>query len=117
MGTDAHHQVLTQFSVHHRDGLAVAPRHSDFLADAKESQERLLAERLIAVLGTDGSIIVYSNFENVRVKALIDQFPDVAKPLNAIRARFVDLEKVVREHVIIRTSPAAFPSRRSFQRS
>ena len=69
------------------------------MADAKESQERLLAERLIEVLGTDGSIIVYSNFENVRIKALIDQFPDLTDPLNAIRGRFVDFEKIVREHV------------------
>ena len=98
-GHGCHHQVLTQFSVHHRDGLDVAPRHSEFLADAKDSQERLLAERLIEVLGTDGAIIVYSNFENVRIRALIAQFPDLTGPLEAIRARFVDFEKIVREHV------------------
>ena len=64
-GHGCHHQVLTQFSVHHRDSLDAAPSHSEFLADAEESQERLLAECLIKVLGTHGAIVVYSNFENV----------------------------------------------------
>ena len=98
-GHGCHHQVLTQFSVHHRDSLDAAPSHSEFLADAEESQERLLAECLIKVLGTHGAIVVYSNFENVRVKALVDEFPDLADPLNAIRARFVDFERIIKKHV------------------
>ena len=98
-GHGCHHQVLTQFGVHHRDSPDAAPRHSEFLADAKENQERLLAERLIEVLGTHGAVVVYSNFEDVRIKALIDKFPDLSDPLNAIRKRFVDFEKIIRKHV------------------
>ena len=98
-GHGCHHQVLTQFSVHYRDSLHAAPSHSEFLADAKESQERLLAECLIEALGTNGAVVVYSNFEDVRIKALVDEFPDLADPLNAIRARFVDFEKIIRKHV------------------
>lgn len=98
-GHGCHHQVLTQFSVHHRESLDAAPSHSEFLADAEESQERLLAECLIKVLGAQGAIVVYSNFENVRVKALVEEFPDLADPLNAIRARFVDFERIIRKHV------------------
>ena len=94
-----HHQVLTQFSVHHRDGVDAAPRHSEFLADPKEEQERLLAERLLEVLGTGGSIIVYTHFEKVRVKVLMDQFPDLADSLRAILTRFVDLQRIIKDHV------------------
>ena len=98
-GHGCHHQVLTQFSVHHRDSLDAETRHSEFLADAKENQERLLAERLIEVLSTDGAIVVYSHFEKVRIKALIDKFPDLAGPLNAILTRLVDFMKIIKKHV------------------
>ena len=98
-GHGCYRHVLTQFSVHHRDSLDAAPRHSEFLADAAESQERLLAERLIEVLGTEGSIIVYTTFESTRIKDLIKEFPDLAGQLNAIRARLVDFKKIVEKHV------------------
>ena len=98
-GHGCHRHVLTQFSVHHRDSLDAAPRHSEFLADAVESQERLLAERLIEVLGTEGSIIVYTSFESTRIKDLINEFPDLAGQLNAIRERLVDFKKIIEKHV------------------
>ena len=91
--------VLTQFSVHHLDSLDAAPRHSEFLADAAKSQERLLAERLIEVLATEGSIIVYTTFESTRIKDLINEFPDLAGQLNAIRERLVDFNKIIEKHV------------------
>ena len=80
-GHGCHHQVLTQFSVHHRDSLEAATRHSEFLADAEQSQERLLAERLIEVLDTQGAIVVYSNFEDVQIRALINELPELAGDL------------------------------------
>ena len=58
-----------------------------------------MAERLIEVLGTEGAIIVYSHFEDVRIKALIGRFPELAGSLNAIRARLVDFEKIIRKHI------------------
>ena len=98
-GHGCQRQVLTQFSVHHRDSLEAATRHSEFLADAKQSQERLLAERLLAVLGTQGAIVVYSNFEDVRISALINELPELAAPLHAILKRIVDFEKIIKKHV------------------
>ena len=98
-GHGCHHQVLTQFSIHHRDSLYGETRHSEFLADATESQEQLLAERLVQALGTEGAVIVYSHFEDVRIKTLIGQFPELAGPLSAIRARLVDFVKIIREHI------------------
>ena len=94
-----HRQVLTQFSVHRRAGRQARLDHYELLADATKDQERELAERLIDVLGTRGDIVVYSHFENVRIKALISRFPEFADPLDAIRQRLIDFAKVVRKHV------------------
>lgn len=98
-GHGCHRQVLTQFSVHHHKGLDAELRHSEFLADAEQSQEMLLAERLIEALGTEGAIVVYSNFEDLRIKALISQFPTLAGALEAIRKRLVDLQRIIKKHV------------------
>ena len=98
-GHGCHRQVLTQFSVHHRDTLEAATCHSEFLADAEQKQERILAERLIEVLGTQGAIVAYSNFENVRITALINELPELAAPLRAIRERIVDFANIMKEHV------------------
>ena len=107
-GHGCHRQVLTQFSVHHRDSLEAATRHSEFLADAEQSQERLLAEHLIEVLGTQGAIVVYSHFEDVRIKALINDLPELAAPLHAIRKRIVDFEKIIKNHVYHPTFAGSF---------
>ncbi|MYD12935.1 MAG: DUF2779 domain-containing protein [Gemmatimonadetes bacterium] len=98
-GHGCHRQVLTQFSVHRRDGPQARLDHYEFLADATKDQERELAERLIEVLGAQGDIVVYSHFESVRIKALISRFPDLIDPLEAIRRRLTDFAKIVRKHV------------------
>ena len=98
-GYGCHEQILTQFSIHHRDSLDVEPSHSEFLASAVESQERAVAEQMIKSLGTRGSIIVYSSFEQTRINALGVRFPDLSSPLAAIVTRLVDFEKIIRNHI------------------
>ena len=98
-GYGCHDPVLTQFSIHHRDSLDAQPTHSEFLAPAEESHERAVAEHLIRALGTRGAIIVYSPFEQTRIKALRTQFPEMDGPLAAIGERLVDFEKIIREHI------------------
>lgn len=94
-----HEQVLTQFSIHHRDAADGELRHSEHLADAKRDGERELAQALIAALGASGSVLVYSGFEKTRIKALQARFPDLAGPLAAILERVVDLLQIVKDHV------------------
>lgn len=98
-GHGCHQQVLTQFSIHHRDGLDAEPRHSEYLADASHDCQRQAAEALVAALGQEGSIIVYSSFEKTRIKALRNAFPELAGPLDSILERLVDLLKLVTEYV------------------
>jgi hypothetical protein len=94
-----HRQVLTQFSIHHRDKIDGEYSHSEYLADATKDGERELAEKLIEALGSGGSIIVYSQFEQTRIKALRDAFPDLAGALQAIIDRLQNLLPVVEDHV------------------
>jgi len=98
-GHGCHRQTLTQFSIHHRDSIDSEPRHSEYLADATKDCERELAEALIEALGQRGSIIVYTAFEQTRIKALRDELPGLAGPLQAILDRLVDIELIVADHV------------------
>jgi hypothetical protein len=98
-GHACHQQVLTQFSIHRRDGIESEPRHTEYLADAAKDSQRELAEALIEALGQQGSIIMYSSFEQTRIKALLAGFPDLAGPLQAILNRLVDLHSFISDYV------------------
>jgi hypothetical protein len=98
-GHGCHRQVLTQFSIHHRESIDAEPRHSEYLAEATKDCERELAEALIEKLGDRGSIIVYSSFEETRIKALRDAFPDLEKRLQAILRRLKNLLPVIEDHI------------------
>ena len=98
-GHGCHRQTVTQFSIHHRDGIDSAPTHSEYLADSAKDCERELAEALINSLGERGSVLMYSDFEKKRITALCDQFPDLAQSLQAILDRLRDFEKVIQENV------------------
>ena len=98
-GHGCHQQVLTQFSIHHREGIDGEPFHSEYLADPAKDCERELAEALIIALGQHGSIIVYSSFERTRITALLAAFPDLAMPLEAILSRLVDLHSLIANHI------------------
>ena len=64
-----------------RDG---ALHHQEFLADGGNDPRRRFAETLIDALETsDGPIIVYSAYEQTRLRELAAEFPDLSAPLNA----------------------------------
>jgi hypothetical protein len=94
-----HQQVLTQFSVHRRDGVGAVPAHREYLADAARDCERELAAALVDALRDRGAIVVYSSFEQTRIKALCEKVPELRGALQAILGRLVDLLKVINDHV------------------
>ena len=98
-GRGCHQQILTQFSLHHRDAIGSGIQHQEFLAEADRECERELAESLIDALGGKGSILVYGSFESARIKSLRDRFPDLKPALEAIRNRLVDLLAIIRANV------------------
>lgn len=66
-------------------------------ADPTKDCRRELAEKLIADLNGEGSIIVYANFEELRIQELVQMFPDLSTELEKVRKRLVDLEKIIKE--------------------
>ncbi len=71
--------------------------HREFLAAGGDDPRRQFAETLIEALRPfDGPIIVYSAYEKTRLSELAAQFPDLARAINAIIARLVDLLPIVR---------------------
>ena len=96
-GTRPYEQLPFQWSCHieHREGQL---SHREFLDTAGLSPMRRFAETLIAAVGKEGPILVYSTFENTVLNNLIDRFPDLRKELEEISARFVDLLLIARNH-------------------
>jgi predicted RecB family nuclease len=71
--------------------------HQEFLAEASADPRRRFAETLVVALRAfDGPIIVYSAYEQTRLRELADEFADLGESLNAIIARLVDLLPIVR---------------------
>ena len=94
-GTRPYQQLPFQYSVH----VETEPGefvHKEFLDLRGDAPMRGLVESLIGDLGTEGPIIVYSNFEQTRLKELATMFPDLSKPIERILARLVDLLPLMR---------------------
>jgi predicted RecB family nuclease len=74
--------------------------HREFLAEAGADPRRRFAETLVVALHAfDGPIIVYSAYEQTRLRELAREFADLGESLNAIIARLVDLLPIVRAAV------------------
>jgi hypothetical protein len=95
-GTRPYQTLPFQWSLH---GLAAdgSLTHKEYLATGVFDPRREFAETLIeAVAGSDLPIIVYSAYEQTRLKALAVDFPDLAPRLQSIINRLADLLPIVR---------------------
>jgi hypothetical protein len=98
-GTRPYQTIPFQWSLHVLAGDG-ALHHCEFLADGDGDPRRAFAETLIAALsGPDAPIVVYSAYEQTRLKELAASFPDLRQSLNAIIARLVDLLPIVRNGI------------------
>jgi len=59
---------------------------------------RECAETLLAALGEDGPILVYTSYEKGVLETLAGLFPDLAPRLQAVAGRLFDLYPVTREN-------------------
>lgn len=89
-------QVPFQFSVHkhhkHNNFGYVFIRHYDYLAESTHTPLIEFTEKLIEVLGTNGTILVYNkSFENSRLEELKHDFPHLSQQISNIQQRLVDL--------------------------
>lgn len=98
-GTRPYQTIPFQWSLHTIDGDGVL-NHKEFLADGINDPRRQFAKTLIGAFArSDDPIIVYSAYEQTRLKELAGDFPDLSTDLNALIARLVDLLPVVRSAV------------------
>jgi predicted RecB family nuclease len=75
-------------------------RHLEFLADGKSDPRREFTESLLAAVAeNDHPIVVYSSYEQSRLKELAAQYPDLREEINATIARLVDLLPIIRDAV------------------
>lgn len=73
--------------------------HREFLHDGHGDPREPLARSLIKALGRSGSIVVYSGFEETRIRELSEALPHLASDLLALLdGRIVDLHPLVRNN-------------------
>jgi CRISPR/Cas system-associated exonuclease Cas4 (RecB family) len=95
-GVAPYEHIPVQYSLHIRESPASDISHTEYLADPGRDCRRDLAERLIADLPGDGSIITYSSFEKTNISALGRFFPDLSAHLQSLTVRIVDLEPCIK---------------------
>ncbi len=89
-GTRPYETLPIQWSCHYEPEPGVL-RHADFLDLSGHAPMRIVAESLIRVLGREGPVLTYTNYEEKVLKGLIARYPDLTAPLAAIVARLVDV--------------------------
>ena len=73
--------------------------HEEFLHDGFDDPREPFARSLLKALGTSGSIIVYSSFEEIRIRELADTLPGLSGDLLALLdGRIVDLLPLIRDN-------------------
>ncbi len=96
-GTRPYQAIPFQWSLHIQDAVG-GLSHREFLNDdAADPRERLIVSLLAATAPQgQGSIVVYSSFEQTRLNRLAEEFPQYAGPLMALRERLFDLLPIIR---------------------
>ena len=98
-GTRPYQTIPFQWSLHTIDGNGVLG-HKEFVADGVNDPRRQFAETLVdAIAWSDDPIIVYSAYEQTRLRELAAAFPDLSTALNGIIARLADLLPIVRSAI------------------
>jgi hypothetical protein len=72
--------------------------HREFLDTSGEPPMRICAESLVAALGDDGPVLVYTSYEKRVLRELAERYPDMADALVAISERIVDLHPPTKAH-------------------
>lgn len=91
-------QLPTQYSIHQYANMRDLIEHREYLADPSRDCRKEFAENLIRDLGSNGSIVVYSNFEKNIIDKLGQLYPDLTEELNSLMERIVDLEAIIKRN-------------------
>ncbi len=97
-GTRPWQQIPFQWSDHVMSAGGTI-EHREFLFEGTGDPRPHFIESLLSAVGTRGSIVVYTSFENTQLAALATALPEHAAGIAAVQARIFDLERVVKAHV------------------
>jgi hypothetical protein len=97
-GTRPYDTIPVQWSDHvlHQDGTL---DHYEHLHDGGDDPRRDFATSLLRTLGDEGTVVVYSSYEENRLADLAAWLPDLADEIGRARQRLLDLLAVIRRHV------------------
>lgn len=91
-GTRPYQQIPFQFSVHIQEAPDAELTHHEYLHKEQSDPRRNFTERLLALCGNKGNVIVYNkSFEISRNNELAVEFPEYAEAIEAINIRIIDL--------------------------
>ena len=72
--------------------------HHEFLHGEATEPRRQWAERLLESLGAQGTIVVYSSYEEAMMRQVAEAFPELRKAFSSVIKRLWDLYPVIKEH-------------------
>jgi predicted RecB family nuclease len=106
-GTRPYDTLPVQWSDHVLRGDGTLDHH-EYLDDGRADPRREFAESLLRTLGAEGTVVVYSGYEESRLADLAAWLPDLAGQISRVRARLLDLLSVIRSHVYDRAFNGSF---------
>ncbi len=94
-GTHPYQVIPFQWSLHVQDS-AGNLSHTSFLHDGDEDPREAFSTSLLDTIGPEGTIVVYSGYEQTIIRRLAEEFPQHAKGLSVLCDRLFDLLAVAR---------------------
>ena len=96
-GTRPYQQVTFQWSIH-KLSEAGDLEHSEYLHDQQDDPREALAVQMLDALESRGAVVVYTGFEEARIRELADALPEHRERLLALCDRIFDLYKALNAH-------------------
>jgi hypothetical protein len=90
-GLRPYQMIPFQYSLHVLEKPDGELKHFEFLASGQEDPRPLFVESMLENIGTKGSVVVYSAFEQSRIKSLAEWLPKRALALGKLLPRIRDL--------------------------
>jgi hypothetical protein len=104
-GTRPYQIIPFQWSLHVQDSSGDLSQTSflhgglhDGLHDGSDDPSEAFAKSLVDAIGPQGTILVYSSYEQTIIGRLANEFPQYQEQLSALPERFLDLLTLVRTH-------------------
>ena len=96
-GTRPYQVIPFQWSLHVRDSVGKLS-HASFLHDGDGDPRETFSTSVLDAIESEGTIVVYSSYEQTVIKHLAEEFPQYGERLLALYDRLFDLLAVVRTH-------------------